>query len=74
MSDDTGHAPEELHEFFKRKFIPSKEIEVKGALETIPACTHDLKKDHFFESDVDKIRQWYAEPGGYIPDPNEVQS
>jgi hypothetical protein len=59
--------------FFKRKFIPSKEIEVKGGLETIPACTHDLKKDNFFESYVDKIRQWYAEQGGYIPDPNEVQ-
>lgn len=73
ISDDTGHEPEEQHEFFKKKFIPAKEIRVKNEVQIIPGCTHDLTKDNFFSDYIDKIRVWYAQEGGYIPDPNEAQ-
>lgn len=73
ISDDTGHEQEDLHEFFKKKFIPEKEIRVKDEMQVISGCTHDLTKDNFFSDYIDKIRVWYAQAGGYIPDPNEVQ-
>jgi hypothetical protein len=41
ISDDTGHEPEELHEFFKKKFIPAKDITVKGEVQTSAWCTHE---------------------------------
>lgn len=63
---ETGNIALELHEYFKRIFLPPKFIKVLGKEIKIPASTTDLKKVEFGEY-LDKI---CAETNVPLPDPN----
>ncbi len=61
---ETGNNANDLHEYFKRKFLPPKFIKVLGKEIKIPSSTTDLNKIEFSEY-LDKIS---AEVEISIPD------
>ena len=65
ISNETGHTEEELHELFKRKFLPPTHKVILGTGFKLPASTTDLSK-HDFSEYLDKI---CALTGVPIPDP-----
>lgn len=62
---ETGNNANDLHEYFKRIFLPPKFIKVLGREIKIPASTTDLKKLEFADY-LDKIA---AETNVPLPDP-----
>lgn len=65
IADETGHTEEELHELFKRKFLPPTHKTVLGTGFKLPASTTDLSK-HDFSEYLERI---CAMTGVPIPDP-----
>ena len=65
---ETGNTANDLHEYFKRIFLPPKYIKVLGKEIKIPSSTTDLKKLEFGEY-MEKI---CAETNVPIPDPKEA--
>lgn len=57
ISQETGDDINSLHEFFKRKFLPPKNIEVSMYAEAIriPGSTTDLKKQQEFSEYIARI-------------------
>lgn len=68
VSDSCGHTPQELHEIFKRLFIPPKIIKWKKTTIKTPGSTSDLNKPQFGEY-LDRI---CAETNILLPDPSLV--
>lgn len=68
ISDETGDTSNDLHEFFKRKFLAPKFITVLGKEIKIPGSTAKLSKADFGEY----LERICAECGVPIPDPNLV--
>lgn len=64
ISEETGNSPEDLHEYFKLKFLP-KEITVLGHTVKIPGTTTRLSTVQFNEF----IKNIEIETG--VPAPNE---
>lgn len=74
LSDHTGYTPDEIHELLKAKFIPKKLAVTDGNGEivgefVIGGTTTKLNKIEFGEY-IESIRQWAAEIGVVIPDPD----
>ena len=63
IAQDTGHSPEEIHEWAKGKFLPSKVVDVMGDKVRMKASTTDLSVSEFIEY-VMKIE---AETGIVMP-------
>lgn len=69
ISHETGHTPEELHEIFKRLFLPPRIVELHGMKIKLPGSTANLSVAEFYEY-VERIRSWAAtELSINIPDP-----
>lgn len=47
IAQDTGHTEEELHEYFKNKFLPKKHITVGSEVAEVPCSTTDLDTTEF---------------------------
>ncbi len=77
ISEHTGYAPDEVHEFLKMKFIPKKLAVCKGNGEIVDefvvgGSTRKMNTVEFGEY-VESIRQWAAESLDlYIPDPDSL--
>jgi hypothetical protein len=65
IEQETGNGADDLHEYFKRKHLPPKFIEVLGQEMKIPRSTTELSKVEFGEF-LEKI---CAETGVALPDP-----
>lgn len=65
IENETGNTASDLHEFFKRKFLPPETKTIMGTDIRLPASTTNLSK-HDFSNYLDKI---CAMTGVPIPDP-----
>lgn len=65
---ETGNFADDLHEYFKRKFLPPRFIKINGKEIRVAGSTTQLKKLEFGDY-MDKIS---AECGIAIPDPLEA--
>lgn len=71
LSNELGYTVEEMHEVLKYKFLPKKEIDIKGEHYTIGTTTK-LKTDEF-EKYLEEIRRFaLIDLGITIPLPNEI--
>ena len=71
IADSTGKifTSEELHEFFKKKFLPAKVVEVGGEVERVYQTSHDKDSKEFAEF-MDRIDRFCIETMGlYLPVP-----
>lgn len=71
ISEHTGHTPEELHEIFKRKFLPPKIIKYRDAEIRIPASTTEADTLAFTDY-VERVRAEAGTMGIDIPNPDQV--
>lgn len=73
ISDETGNDVEDLHEYFKTKYLPVEEKEILNSkVYTYKSTTSLVKKD--FEEYLEKIRAFAAiELGLRIALPNEIE-
>jgi len=68
IANETGHTEQELHDLFKRMFLPAEFKTVLGVELKIPNSTSKLNKTDFGEY-VEKIRAHVAQFGVIIPEP-----
>ena len=69
---ETGHDADELHEFFKRRFLPCRTIEVAGQVIDAPPSTTDLSTIEFRDY-IDRIAAFAAtELGIAISEPGQA--
>ncbi len=54
IANETGHTEQDLHDLFKRKFLPPEYKEILGVYMKLPASTTKLNKTDFGEY-LDKI-------------------
>jgi hypothetical protein len=67
-----GHTAEELHDVFKAKFLPPREITLPtGELVVGLSSTRQLTSEQFSEF-VSKVKLFAAEQGLHVPEPDEV--
>ena len=67
IAHETGHTVEELHEIFKRKFLPRQEIKYRGQSIFIPGSTANLTSEQF-SIYIERIRTEAADMGIRIPE------
>lgn len=73
IEDHTGQDDDSLHEFFKDKFLPKREIKVGNETRKVPISTTELSTIGM-EEYLGKIREWSSqELECYIPLPNEFE-
>jgi hypothetical protein len=70
ISDETGNQVEDMHEFFKDRFIPWSSREVFGVELKIHATTTNLDTKEFTDY-LEKIRMFALDQGIYLPNPND---
>jgi len=68
ISDETGHDANELHEIFKRRFLPPRYVSVLGKEYKLPASTSKLDKSEMSEY----MMRISAETDVPIPNPEDV--
>lgn len=68
ISSETGHTPEELHSWAKKKFLPHKFAKVLGEDVELAPTTTTLSKAEFSEY----LERICAETGVPIPSPEEA--
>ena len=68
VAEETGHTEDDLHEFFKAKFLGSRIVMVLGETIEMRVSTTDLSKTGMAEY-MDKISALTGVP---IPDPTKV--
>jgi len=71
IANETGHTQDELHEVFKRMFLPKKFIEINGKEIELDGRTAVLSIDEFCNY-IDRIIAEVGEMGISIP-PAEIQ-
>lgn len=71
VSAETGHTPDDLHEFYKHKFLAPK-IEILGetSFGYVTSTKLDTKE---FTDYIEQIRQFMQDFGIYIPQANEIE-
>lgn len=69
IANNTGHNSSELHELFKRMFLPPKFINVLGKELKVPGSTTNLNKSEFVEYMM-KIEAEVASMGITLPKPD----
>lgn len=72
IGDHTGHSVEELHEIFKRKFLPPRVLTYRDQQIRLPASTTDTNTLEFTEY-IERIRAEAASMGIDVPNPDQVQ-
>lgn len=72
IAEETGHLPEEIHEFLKMKLLPRQSVSIGGDLFSITKSTASLSTDEF-EDYLEHVRAFAAnELSMTIPLPNEA--
>lgn len=71
ISDWSGHDVDDLHEIFKKKFLPPKFVDWNGTDVEIPSSSAKLSTKEFTDY-IERIRAEVAESGVIIPDPNSI--
>lgn len=71
IAKDTGHTEEELHEIFKRKFLPPKVVTYRGVGIKMPSSTTEASTLEFTDY-IERIRAEAGTMGITIPDPDQV--
>lgn len=69
IADSTGSTEDELHEIFKRMFLPPRFVKWKDREIKLPNTTTELSKQDFSDY-VDRIRAEVASLGISIPQPD----
>lgn len=69
IESETGNNADDLHEYFKRKYLKPEFIEVFGNEVKIPGTTTKLTKADF----TDYLDRICAESGVAIPDPTKLE-
>lgn len=59
IARETGHDPEEIHEYAKAKFLPKRVVEFNGKEDVIPGSTALLDRPAFSEY-VERVASWAA--------------
>lgn len=72
IANETGHSTEELHEIYKRMFLPRKVIKYREREFPVPSSTTDCDISDFHEY-IERVRAEAAQSGIVIPNPNEVE-
>jgi len=71
-SEWSGHDAEELHEVFKGRFLPVRQVVMPtGELLDAPGSTRELDTEAFSEF-VNKVIRWLGEQGVNVPQSSEV--
>ena len=73
IAEETGHSAEELHEIFKRMFLPPKTVRFRGRDFRMPGSTKDCNVAEFHEY-IEKVRAEASSMGIEIPDPDSFAS
>lgn len=68
IAEHTGHSSNELHEIYKRLFLPPRIISYAGRDLKMPSSTADLSISEFIEY-IDRIVVHAGEMGVVIPEP-----
>lgn len=68
MATELGWTPQEVHEYWKNKFIPRKEKRIGNETITIGGSTQDLDKDQKAQY-IDWCIMDAAEHGVIVPEP-----
>lgn len=71
ISAETGHSCEELHEIYKRMFLPKQIIEYRDKHIAVPGSTPEASTTMFSEY-IDRIGAEAAEMGITIPNPDQA--
>lgn len=71
VAKETGHTEEELHEIYKRMFLPRKVIQYKGKDFPVPGSTTESDSVEFTEY-IERVRAEAATLGIQIPNPDQV--
>lgn len=71
ISEHTGHTEEELHEVFKRMFLPPKVVTYRDKQLRIPASTTEASTLEFTDY-IEHIRAEVATMGIIVPDPDQA--
>jgi hypothetical protein len=71
IAKETGHTTEELHEIYKRMFLPRKVIEYKKREIPVPTSTTDCDITDFHNY-IERVRAEAASMNINVPDPNEI--
>ena len=71
IAAETGHTSEELHEIFKRMFLPRKIVEYRGKNIAMPGSTPEQDTKEFTDY-IERIRAEAAGMGIDIPDPERM--
>jgi len=72
ISDDTGHTPDEIHEFCKQRFLKSL-IRLKDEIYSTVESTTDLESNGFSNDYIEKIKQWaYEDLNITIPEAEQL--
>lgn len=72
IADHTGHTEEELHEIYKRKFLPARIVHYNGVDIRMPTSTPDTDTLEFTNY-IERIRAEAGMMGITIPDPEQVR-
>ena len=59
-SKETGYTPDELHELMLAKFFGTKEVEVGGARQTVPAKRSSARDKAEFRAFLENVENFYA--------------
>lgn len=71
IAEETGHTAEELHEIFKRMFLPPRVVTYKEKELKIASSTANLNTLEFSQY-IERIRAEAGTMGITIPDPSQV--
>ena len=72
IAKETGHSAEELHEIYKRMFLPRKTIKYKERDYPVPGTTTECDISDFHEY-IERVRAEAASLGIIVPNPNEIE-
>lgn len=70
IADETGNDKDTLHEHFKGKYLPKREIEIFGEKHMKPMSTTELDSKQFTDY-LEKISADMAQEGIMLPNPEE---
>lgn len=73
ISRETGHTVEELHEIFKRKFLPRKTVRYRDQDIVMPGSSADCTTIEFSEY-IERIRSEVADMGITIPEAGDFSN
>lgn len=62
IANETGHTPEEIHDFLKQKFLPPVVVQIGEEMKEVPGSTAKLSTVDFAEY-VERVQAFAAELG-----------